>query len=378
MKIGVITYSDSKDNYGQILQAYALQNHLKALGHDPFLIRYDALPPVTGTGDRGPGKMLRYLSRFPHYVRLYFLRKRKRKARMAYYAMADFTARDFDGFRSRHIVSTGIYSPEELRKSPPQADAYICGSDQVWFVGNDDAYFLSFVPEGKMKVAYAPSFGGVIQLSDTVRNRLIKLIGGIDALGLRESSGVELCHNLGFDGAVKVPDPTLLLENHQLEKLIEGAPQLRENGRKYALVYLIGHTTSMPFRRVQKYVESKNLEMVYVATQGRADLPYTANPTPEQWLSLIRGAELVITNSFHCIVFSLLFHKNFVALPMGGGDSRNNDRLVDILGECGLLDRIAWKSLPVRDLSDEDFMKFEDFRSRQIACAAEFLSVLDK
>lgn len=377
MKIGVITYTDSRDNYGQILQAYAMQKYLELSGHTPFLIIYQAPNPRMDFSRNKENKFKRYLKRLPYYISLYFQGKRKRKARIKYFKIVDFDRRNFKGFRNKFFNCLGPLTPDEIRQLPPEADAYICGSDQIWFPGNDDAFFLSFVPKGKLKIAYAPSFGGIVEVNSLSAQRLSRLISDFDAIGMRESSGQSFCEILGRKDTVKVPDPTLLLEREEYDTLASiGSSDLIPN-KKYALIYLIGHITAIPFKKLEKYIQSRGWEMVYVATQGRADLPFTANPTPSEWLRLIKGAEIVITNSFHCLVFSLIFHKNFIAVPMAGPDLRNNDRLVDILKECGLEDRIAWKNLPQKTLKEDDFRKFEAYRKTQFKTAEDFLRMLD-
>lgn len=378
MKVGVITFSDSKDNYGQLLQTFSMQRYLAAKGHDPFLIRYDARVNCFPFNREGGNKLLKYARRLPYYVRQYFIQKQKRRMKSLYGQIVDYDRRDFEGFRRKYLVATPEFDFDGLRADPPHADAYICGSDQIWYPSNDDAYFLSFVPEGRLKIAYAPSFGGFKVLPESARDRIKGLLESFDALGMRESSGVDVCRELGFRKAMKVPDPTLLLPREGYSELVSAGRIAVVPKRRYALVYLIGHAVKKSFKDVERYVASKGLELVYVGTQGRADMDRTENPTPQEWLALIDSASLVVTNSFHCLVFALMFHKNFVALPMAGSDARNNDRLEDILRESGLENRLVVKGFPKTDLSDEDFRKFDDYRVSRLQVAEDFLSVLDQ
>ena len=137
MKIGIMTYWTSEENYGQILQGYALQQVLRNMGHEPFLIRYDY---------------------------------RYEPGQMPFNRPEHFHTRHFEDFRQKYmVVSDKEYmSYHELVSAPPKADSYIVGSDQVWYLGLNPenklnrlhAYFLDFGGEDIQRYAVAASWGG--------------------------------------------------------------------------------------------------------------------------------------------------------------------------------------------------------------------------
>lgn len=368
MRIGVITFSDSKDNYGQLLQCYAMQRYLSRRGHTPFLIRYKDTPIEDTTGFK-LHKFGTYLLRLPQYVKWYFNREKERKQVREYLSSADFVKRDFDGFLSKHIQCSEIYTHETIHTNPPVADAYICGSDQIW--AGDDAYYLSFAPDDALKIAYAPSLGGMNTFPAEKEARMKRLIGRIDRVGMREQSGVETCRRLGRIDAVKVVDPTLLLDGRDY---LEIAASCKTN-KPYAFVYMLGNPVDVPIDDIFKANRGKGLETIYVASQGRSDNMPKIDPTIEEWLGLMANANMIVTNSFHCVVFALQFHKNFISIPLSGGYERMNTRTVELLKECSLSERITTSLTDIPTLSEVDFEVFERYKRKQQAFSSAFLEL---
>ena len=146
MQIGIVTFWNSTDNYGQILQYFALQAYLSSIGHEPFLIRY--LPPsVAPTNEARPfltqiGKLFK-----AQYLKYFFINIWKK----IYFPIVNrFIVnhnqnRNFQYFRENYFIVSEIYSYDNLKSNPPKADVYACGSDQIWSgAGSDDIYFLNF------------------------------------------------------------------------------------------------------------------------------------------------------------------------------------------------------------------------------------------
>ncbi len=368
MKIGVITFSNSKDNYGQILQAYAMQEYLKGKGHDPFLIRYKDIPGQDTTGFKF-SKILTYLCRLPQYINWYLNRRKTVRLESRYLNEVDFERRDFAGFIKKHITSTDFYTAETIENNPPEAEAYICGSDQIW--AGDDAYYLSFAPDDSLKIAYAPSLGGLTSFSADKEARMKHLISRLDRIGMREQSGVDTCHRLGFNSAVKVVDPTLLLSSDRYSNIaIE-----TDNKNPYALVYLLGSPIKISMNQIAELVLSKGLELKYIASQGRSDSYKKINPTIEEWLGLIKNADLVITNSFHCVVFALTFHRPLISIPLKDGYERMNTRIEELLDACNLSDRFTTDIDNLPQMKESDFSRFEKYKTSQQKLSADFLKL---
>lgn len=127
---------------------------------------------------------------------------------------------------------------------------------------------------------------------------------------------------LGRSDASLVPDPTLLLSVHDYSSI--AAPCLYS--QDYLLLYLLGNEIDFDVAEVYAWARSRHIEVKYVASQGRQDAYDKIYPNVDEWLSLIRNARYVVTNSFHGMVFSIIFNKPFVVIPLAGSFTRMNDR----------------------------------------------------
>ncbi len=323
-RIGVITHWNSKDNYGQKLQGYALQIVLKELGYDSFLIRY-----LTDGGRPTCSERMRVFYSLKAYVRyklgkVLLLFDKDRKKRMNEFLLKEF------------LLSKKLYTRHSILKSPPEADCYITGSDQVWNK-LDGSYYLDFVKNGAVKVSYAASFGGRKYIGQ--ETELIKgWLKDFSSISVREENGVELCWQLGISNARLVPDPTLLLNAKDYRKLFVS----NDNHRSpYIFLYLLGHKCDFKVQTVYAFAEKRNLKVVYVVSQGQQDEYPKEYPTVQHWLALVAGAQYVVTNSFHGTVFSLIFERGFIAIPLSGDAEKMNDRLFTLLDQAGLMRRFT-------------------------------------
>lgn len=365
MKIGVITFSQSKDNYGQMLQCYALQSYLRGLGHNPYLIQYEQEPP-----DRARFKWYKipsYLFHFFDYCR-WFINNRKLSKQKQQYAVKNVnTDRKFASFLKDNMEITQLYNKKELLTNPPIADAYICGSDQIW--KGDDIYYLSFAPKGSKKIAYAPSFGGVEKFPSATEQMIIDQLKSFKAISVREKSGVELCRRFGCSNVKHVVDPTLLLSVKDYGEIIEHV-----EAKNTIFLYLLGNPIDCEISSIYEFAHKMNKEVVYVCSQGRDDNYKKTIATVGEWLGYLSQADLVITNSFHCVVFSLLFHKQFISIPLSKGYERMNGRIEELLENSGLYDRILKDSISEIANNKADFSRFENFVETQRQLSKTFLT----
>lgn len=255
--------------------------------------------------------------------------------------------RRFDVFRQNRLHLTDkVYSYEDLKHLPSDnhGDMYVTGSDQVWNSGNP-VYYLAWVPASCMKIAYAASFGRA-DFSDEFIYKVSPWLKSYTCLSVRENSGMDVCRRAGIDNVNCVPDPTLLLEESVYEKLSEEQPYPQ---RKYLLLYLLGTRTNINIPAIYDFAEKRGLEVIYVGAQGRIDTYKKVAPSIEEWLSLVRHASFVVTNSFHGVVFSLLFNRDFMAYLLSGSTTGMNDRLYTILDKMNLKDRISEDGIYVND-----------------------------
>lgn len=352
MKIGVITFSQTKDNYGQILQCFAMQKFLKKLGHDPFLIQYHQQPPAKASFKIG--KLYNYVTNLGAYIKWYFNHKKIESQKLAYEAKTKLVDRKFPEFLKDNLSLTSVYNKEQLLANPPIADVYVCGSDQIW--KRDDIFYLSFAPKSALRIAYAPSFGGETHFPDETEAMIKNELSHFSFLGIREEAGVELCHRLGFKDAVKVVDPTLLLSKEDYDK-----EKVAINKNDYIFAYLLGNPTDCSIDEIYAYAKSVGKDVVYVCSQGRNDNYEKTYATIGEWLGYLSNADVVITNSFHCTVFSLIYNRQFVSLPVSKGYEKMNGRLVDLLGKIGLGNRIWNHNLVDICQGKADFAEFNEY-----------------
>lgn len=366
MRIGVITYSRSKDNYGQILQCYALQEVLKQKGHSPFLIRYRTDTKLTKPGFKIKN-LWKYVSRFQHYITWYKNKKQANENEVNYQNSVDVEKRNFEGFIKNRIDATPFYNSQTIHDNPPTADAYICGSDQIW--GSDDAYYLSFAPDDALKIAYAPSFGGLKDFSEERAENMKRLISRLNKVSMREQSGVETCQKLGFENVIQVLDPTLLLKAEDYRKIAKEPCE-----KEFGFTYLLGSPIDVSIEEIDNFIKNRELKHIYVASQGRYDEFEKIDATIEEWLGYIDNASLVITNSFHCAVFALIFHKPLIVIPLSGSWSRMNTRVSELL-EKSNLSQLLTSNLKDVKLDELNFTKFENYIETERINSLNFLDI---
>lgn len=346
MKIGIVTFWEGKDNYGQTLQAYALQRFLRDKGHDAFIIKYRNTNRRTFRWWLSvPYKVLR------HFYKRYFtpsdyeLGKKFKRMSVMMAKENDAHPRHFETFMNQYInFSKSVYDQHSIYKNPPQADVYIAGSDQIWR-GLDDVFYLQFVPKGRKCIAYAPSFGG-LDFDAKGKRKLKKYLERFSVLGMREYKGVELCKSVGRNDAFLVMDPTLLLSKNNYIKIL---PPIKADS-DYLFLYLLGNDMALDVSAVFSWAEKHGVSVKYVASQGMQDGYDKLYPNVDEWLGLLNGAKYVVTNSFHGTVFSLIMNKQFCTIPLTGAFARMNGRIVDLLSNLELANRMYSTSLDVLSL----------------------------
>lgn len=329
-KVAILTLVRS-NNHGALLQAYALQSVLKIdFGLDVVLIDYEWR---SETGNflkylTSPRKtILRINTKGVHFfftILLSLFRKKKEISDLRY-----------NDFRKKFLnVSEKQFNSSELMINPPSADIYIVGSDQVWavdFYFNNRRFLLDFVPGDKIKFSYAASFGKS-RIEPYLKTILKKELPSFKSISVREESGVDIVRELGFSHGVPVLDPTLLLKEEQYDKITEGSFVKSD----YIFVYILSTDESL-FNRMVKLIDFYNvekLEVKYLTTNNQCRPPddwTSVSLSTEEFLLHIKNAQHIFTNSFHGCVFSIVYQKQFTALPRDGYVDRQNLRLTNLL-----------------------------------------------
>ena len=348
MKIGIVTHYHNSTNYGACLQAFALCSVLQDMGHVPEQLCIDYSPYCHNLVDPSPLAPVKRLVGRPVTKGVKSLMKLvrpgQRRQSEEKQRCHEALLKAFHHF-TRELTphSEQIYTPRTISHAANEYDAFITGSDQVfnplWYF---EPFFLSFVPQGKPKLSYAASLAQT-SLPKAVQNRYRKHFESFTALSLREKSTVPMIQALSPVPVQCVLDPTLLPDRKRWEEI--AAPRaIKED---YVFCYFLGDTPDIR-NTAAAYAKEQGLKLVTIPNAagmlhvhdkdfGDVRLP---DPSPEDFLSLIRNARFVFTDSFHASVFSLIFQRQFVAVPRGGHKAMGT-RLADLTDLFDVSDRFC-------------------------------------
>ena len=298
-KIGILTYH-SYDNYGAVLQAYALQTYiLKHLKKDVEIINFCTDKQVQDNDVlqlKGKKTIRSIISILYHKLPIYCqLRKRRHR---------------FNQFRKEYLVLTKRYKDaKSLTDDIPFEDIYITGSDQVFnpYAEYTEVYYLGFKKDGARKVAYAPSFG-VADLEESVNKRLQCLIRDFDYISCREQVGADYLSKLLGKNVPCVVDPVFLLTNEEWNIVMKKTKLNNSYSEGYIFVYRLNGGLQL-MQLAQKVSETVNLPIICVATDNLYKTGCVVNHSagPLELFGLIKGASYVVTDSFHGTALSLVF-----------------------------------------------------------------------
>lgn len=319
MKVGILTQHFLL-NYGGIIQNYALQQVLIKLGHEPLTFEHDTCYSRTWWMLRAVKQILktRSFKKLPTYPTY--------KGRIGH--------KNFIKFILKNIKSIPVRDFKPSITSKYGVDAYVIGSDQVWRPAFNlgqrlGQMFLDFADDNVKKIAYAASFGtSEWEYDEKQTERSKALAKKFDAISVREDSGVKLCkEHLDVD-AVHVLDPTFLLDKEDYKKTCSNVSVSKPHIFVYSLV------VSDKVMAVAYNIASKTNLGIEVMEAGKK---VKQEDSIEKWFAHFRDADYIVTDSFHGMVFSIIFNKPFyiVMNPSGG-----NSRYTSLLSMLGLSDRI--------------------------------------
>lgn len=327
MKVDVIT-RHAVTNYGSLLQTIAMQHVVESMGHECEIIDYirddetslnleKTILKSKPTWNNNIIKKALYLTlRIPESV---------------------YAGKKFEKARKTHLNLSRRYSSlNQLKEDKPKADVYMTGSDQVWGPvqdgTNDSAYCLSFTKDEDKRIAYAASFGHTDMTSE--KNLFFKTwLNRYNQIAVREDSALDILRKLGLNAA-QVVDPTLLLDSAFWDKFAQPIKQ-----KKYVLVYQI-HNDKRVGEYAKRVSERMNLPLIRISAsfhQITREGKFAYLPSIGEFLSYIKNAEVMVTDSFHGTAFALNYNVDFVeVLPNNKTGTRN----MSILNMTGLTDRI--------------------------------------
>lgn len=328
-RIGILTYH-SGYNYGACLQAYALQSTLKKLGYDSEVINFEtdefvASREMFSHHPTRKKEFVKIITRLPYWNSLH-----KRQAM-------------FDNFTSNVLIATPRFKTEdEVVAHADDYDCIICGSDQIWNLSKDhDApaanplFFLNF-PKKQRRVAYAASFAKWVKEAPMHEDEFMPWIKLFDSISVREQDGVDYLRSRDIKCELTL-DPTILLDSSDYEQI--ACEKLIE--KKY--IAMFGWNTNSDLILAAKHVSQQlGLPVYNIVPPPRGmfcGIPRKLDVGPCEFLSIIKNAEFVVTNSFHGTAFSTTFEKPYVSIITGEPDTR----MFSLLNQLGLSDHLVTK-----------------------------------
>jgi hypothetical protein len=318
-----VTYHDS-DNYGSVLQSYALQNAIKNMGFENEIIDYrkDAVAEVY--------KLVKPIhSRYDLLSDIY---------NMLHLKSLKLGKERYEDFRTNclNLTETKYSTFEQLKKSPPSAQCYITGSDQVWNSGIgdfDETYLLQFTNNGR-KISYAAS-GITEKTPEKDISMIANSVKEFDAVSVRENIAKKRLKEVAGLESERVLDPVLLIDQEEWNKLTYDYSK----NSPYMVCYFAGGVSKAFEKYTYDLAKKLGLKRVLLMPEWRNFFKIgkkSYDSGPKEFLSLIKYASFVCTNSFHGTAFSIIFNKPF---QVGLHIPFKEDRIKTLLELCELTDR---------------------------------------
>lgn len=309
-KIGIVTITNDGYNFGNRLQNYALQTILERMGYDVETLNR----PIRGNQ--------RLWWKRKKMVLHYFLPYRRK--------IVHLKAGNFYFWNRRYIKwSNRVATDDILPLLGKQYDYLIAGSDQIWnpkFIWGEDPYMFLQFAKPEQRIAYSPSIGldeipqeNITQYEDWWRDW--------NALSCREYTGANIISRVINKKVPTLIDPTLLLSSEDWCKLTKGI----KTPKKYIFVYMLGEITGEYKEYIDKLAHENQCEVVDVMN----DIRY-AGGNPSVFVALIQNAERVIADSYHAMVFAMLFHLPFTFIDRVGWGMNMNSRVQTLLDKFGI------------------------------------------
>ena len=374
MKIGIVTFH-SAHNYGAVLQAWSLQEYLKQQGHEVEIVnlRLNVIDRIYRLTYKTKRKVCsnqtvnNLVNSLYYYVRRgsYWIKEPRKNEKYC----------KFEHFIKHKLpVTKEVNTLEELQRQSLHYDALIAGSDQIWnatmMKGINSAYFLQFGNEDALRISYAASIG-TDEIPPQYRMLFQRYLKDFDYISVREKKAREQVMQLTDQPVDLVADPTFLLKRQDFDR-IRKKPK---TSGKYIYVH------NVHLQRVDESLNSVAEEM-----SKRLGLPIIHNWAQkvyaneaghftggiEEFVGLVSEAEYVITNSFHCTVFAIIYNRNFITVP----HFKNPDRMRNLLEDLGISEHLIDSGSKSPKNLSELAIDYEDVERRRSAMgdhAKEFL-----
>ena len=362
MKIGILTLQRA-ENYGAVLQAYALQTYLKSIcdGLNVEIIDYR-------------NKAIEWSCSAKHLIQ-----KKNVKNYIKYFLRAgDIRKRNcvFSQFRERKFNLSRSCNHEDFSELAKIYDLIIVGSDQVWndeLTGNDPTFFLDSVEDSVKKVSYAISLG-MDKYNENFFLKHKQQIEDFASLSMREQSGAEFIKAAYGRKVELCIDPVFLLEQSEWRRFAGSSTSQQE----YILCFVLrsDNREDRTVNIARELSKKTGYPIRLLMNQNRfykfPDLRHIENPSPEEFINLIDNAEIVVTNSFHASALSILFHTTFYS----DLEVKRNRRIVDLLNTVGLESNGCKNGVAPKEIRDIDWSQVDRRISESSISSRKYLGDL--
>lgn len=340
MRIGLLTFTDGT-NLGQRLQNFALQQVIKEIVPGCTVMTIRQSYPFNTVK-----RNIKMCIAFFCHPKRELLRIKRRIC--------------FAQFNKKHVQ----FYPKEISFQgdntllAKEFDCFVTGSDQIWnpnspFVGPN--FFLTFA-QPRQRLTYAPSFSVDEMPADKI-GLYKKYLGGFNNISVREDRGAEIVNELTGKQAEVVLDPTLLLEKQEYDKIKVEYRNRPE--KKYILALFLGE---VPQNDIEEISKGQALEVFCLTPDTMIG--------PDEFIDVVEHAELVLTDSYHVTIFSIIYHRPFINFVRSGNGAMMNSRFKTLYRILSIHDR-TWSYLKKRP-EEVANMKFDEIYSsikrEQIRC----------
>lgn len=354
-------------NYGAILQTYALQHSILKLGIDNDVIDYDC-KLISDEYKLINIKSIKLFVKSLISFRLYYYKKNK-----------------FKSFIKKYIILTNPVTKDVLKSKEfnNKYDFFITGSDQVWnyeITNLDEAYFLNFVKDEKKIKSYAASFG-ISYIPINLSLKYKEYLKRFSSILVREKTGAELIEKLIEKKVNVVLDPVLLLNKNEWDK-IASKTKFDDIKNKYILVYITTPYIKLFAEKLSIKYKIPIFNITDLILKKKNKIGNTeCKLGPEEFINAIKNARFVVTASFHAVVFSIIYNKEFFINNVDKTKENRSSRQKDLLDLLGIKDREIFNHDDDTDFSSIDWndvnKKLEIERNKSLNELKKILGVND-
>ncbi len=354
-KIGIMTWFQYH-NYGTALQVTALSETIKNMGYEPIVIQYHAKnKPVSVCRES---------------IAVSIGTKVVSVIKNSYYKNFSCSIREkhYNDFYDKYIRFTSRCDLlSELQLLNNELDAFVCGSDQIWAPSCfDQHYFLDFVSNDNKKIAYAPSVGLPSIEDEYIKEQIKELTSRISFLSTREESGSKIIADLIGKEVATVLDPTLLLNADEWNAFCSDIC-INENS-EYMLVYMLGKN-EWQWKEIYRIANELklNVRVIPVFLKDKNRPGCINNPVgPAEFLSYVKNAAYVCTDSFHGLAFSVNYHKKFTVFERFKVNDKinQNSRIYNLLDLFHLRNRLFVNKSSIKMVYEQiDYNQVDEYRN---------------